>query len=165
MKSPALLDLKTLYLKEYYKKFSSIPENVRFAPKYTDKTANGLTKCIIDWLKYNGHQAERIAVTGRYIDNSKLEADCIGRVRRVGSGKFIPASMQKGTADISCTIAGRSVKIEVKVNKDKQSEFQKIYQKQVEMAGGVYYIAKDFNSFLQWYKELIKINASRQTGK
>ena len=59
-----------------------------------------------------------------------------------------------GTADISATIGGRSVKIEVKVGRDRQSEAQRIYQQQVEAAGGIYYIATDFESFVKWYNEL-----------
>lgn len=31
---------------------------------YSDKTANGLTNCIIDFLKYNGCYANRISTTG-----------------------------------------------------------------------------------------------------
>ena len=66
--------------------------------------------------------------------------------------------MTKGTADISATIPiyaackiGLSVKIEVKIGKDRQSEDQKKYEKSIINAGGVYYIAKDFNSFYEWY--------------
>lgn len=159
MKTPAIIELEKLYLKEYYKKFSSIPENLRFAPAYNDKTANGLSKCVIDWLRLNNWQSERISVTGRYIDNSKIVTDCLGHTRKIGQGKYIPASMQRGTSDLSATILGRSIKIELKIGRDKQSKYQKEYQKQVEAAGGVYYIAKDFDSFLLWYKDFIKINA------
>lgn len=161
MKKPAFEALKALYLREYYKKFPSIPENQRFAPKYTDKTANQLTKCILDFLKYNGHQAERISCTGRYIDNSKLVTDCIGRVRKVGTGKYIPASMQKGTADISAIIYGKSVKIEVKIGSDRLSDHQKKYAEQVEAAGGVYVVAKEFEDFYVWYN----LTFGNKTGK
>ena len=64
--------------------------------------------------------------------------------------------MQRGTADISCTIQGKSVKIEVKVGRDRQSEAQCKYQAQVEASGGVYYIAKDFESFYQWFNEMFE---------
>ena len=60
--------------------------------------------------------------------------------------------MQKGTADISATIKGRSVKIEVKIQGDKQGAAQRTYQSQVEASGGLYFIAKDFQSFYNWYK-------------
>lgn len=122
-------------------------------PNYTDKTANGLTKMIIDWLNLNGHQAERISTTGRYINNSKVVKDVMGGLRQVGTGKYIKGSGTKGSADISCTIDGRSVKVEVKIGRDKQSDHQKDYQAAIERAGGIYYIAKDFDSFYKWYVE------------
>jgi hypothetical protein len=67
-------------------------------------------------------------------------------------GKWTPGQGTKGTADISATIRGRSVKIEVK-QKDKQSEHQKNYQKQIESAGGIYKIFRDFDTFSDWYEE------------
>jgi hypothetical protein len=130
--------LRELHLKDNRLRFPNFPEYARVCPKYSDKTANGLTKCIIDFIKLNKGQAERI--------------NCTGRTIRTGSGqKYIPTSGQRGTADISATIRGRSVKIEVKIGKDKQSEFQKAYQQDIEASGGIYYIAKDFSTFYSWY--------------
>ena len=124
------------------------------APRtFRDDSANNLTKCIINFLHLSGHQAERINSTGRYLDGSKVVKDCLGRQMRIGSGKWIHGAGQKGTADISATIKGLSVKIEVKM-KDKQSPDQKIYQEQVERAGGLYFVARDFTSFKQWFDEL-----------
>jgi hypothetical protein len=62
--------------------------------------------------------------------------------------------MQRGTADISATIHGKSVKIEIKVGKDRQSEAQKRYQEQVERAGGVYIVIRDFDQFEAWYNAI-----------
>lgn len=62
----------------------------------------------------------------------------------------------KGSADISATIAGRSVKIEVKIGPDRQSEAQRRYQAAIERAGGLYFIAKDFTSFVEWYNTNFK---------
>jgi hypothetical protein len=163
MKSPAIKVLELLAIEDAKRRYPGLPEShYTSTRKYSDKTANGLCKCVIDWLRLNNWQSERILCTGRYMDNSKIVTDCIGRVRRVGSGKWIPASMQRGTSDLSATILGRSIKIELKIGHDKQSKYQKEYQKQVEAAGGVYYIAKDFDSFLLWYKDFLKINACRQ---
>ena len=117
---------------------NNLPERFKdMKPRtYDPKTANGLTKMIVDWINYNGGQAERISTTGRYI---------------VAQKKWIKGSGTKGSADISATIKGRSVKIEVKIGKDRQSVYQKAYQKSIEKAGGIYYIAKDFDSFYEWY--------------
>lgn len=122
---------------------NSLPERFKdMKPKtYDPKTANGLTKMICDWIKYNGGQAERISTTGRYI---------------VAQKKWIKGSGTKGSADISATIQGKSVKIEVKIGKDRQSDDQKRYQEMIERAGGIYYIAKDFDSFYEWYNNNFK---------
>jgi hypothetical protein len=125
-------------------------------PGYKDKTANQLTQSIIAWIRLQGQQAERIAVTGRMIDRRKVVTDSMGFRRQIGSTEWIKSSMQQGTADISSTIRGRSVKIEVKIQHDKQSAAQRTYQHQVEASGGLYYIAKDFQSFYQWYCENFK---------
>ena len=71
--------------------------------------------------------------------------------RVIGSIEWIKGTGTNGSADISATIAGKSVKIEVKILKDRQSEAQKQYQADIEKAGGIYYIAKDFTSFVEWY--------------
>ena len=146
--------LKELAIEKLAEK-STMPRYTIPAPSYTDKTANGLTRCIIDFIKLNGGQAERINVVARMVN-----------------GKHVKSTMTKGTADISATIpievvlpkdlsndsvvvskVGLSVKIEVKIGKDRQSEYQKIYEKDINNAGGIYYIAKDFDSFYEFYKD------------
>ena len=156
MKNKSIQRLKDLYMVEHFRNLQSIPPQCRVAPKYNDKTANGLTKCIVSWLKMSGWQAERINVMGRPIDNTRVVTDCIGRKRRIGSVDWIPSGVTKGSADISATVSGRSIKIEVKVGRDKQSEAQKEYQRKVEAAGGIYIIATDFASFLEWYDKFIE---------
>lgn len=103
--------------------------------------ANRLTWQIIRFIRSKGGQAERIAVTGL--------------LRKFGNGyKWTHTNMTVGTADISATIQGRSVKIEVKIGKDRQSDAQRLYQQDIERAGGIYYIARDFGTFVEWYKTL-----------
>jgi len=124
--------------------------------KYSDKTANGLTKAIISWINLNGYQAERISTTGRYVDNSKIVTDVLGNLKKIGSGKYIKGTGTNGSADISATIKGKSIKIEVKIGKDKQSEAQIKYQQMIEKAGGIYFIAKNFDDFFNFYITLVK---------
>ena len=124
--------------------------------KYSDKTANGLTKAIISWINLNGYQAERISTTGRYVDNSKIVTDVLGNRKKIGSGKYIKGTGTNGSADISATIKGKSIKIEVKIGKDKQSEAQIKYQQMIEKAGGIYFIAKNFDDFYGFYITLVK---------
>lgn len=149
----AIKELKTLEQEYLKKKYPSVP----YLPftNYKEKTANGLTRMIIDFIKFKGFQAERISVTGRPLDNTKVVTDYLGNKRMIGSVQWIPPSMQKGTADISATIKGRSVKIEIKI-KDNQSEVQKEYQQQIEKAGGVYLLIRKFDQFYQWFNEFVK---------
>jgi hypothetical protein len=143
-----LLNAKHSY---YTSKYTSYPIHLMPKSNYTDATANGLTKCIKDFLNYSGHQAERISSMGRVIDKKKKLTDIMGRTIEVGSSQYIPSTSTAGTADISAIIKGRAVKIEVKIGKDKQSQAQKQYEADVTAAGGVYVIARDFDGFMEWY--------------
>jgi hypothetical protein len=147
----AINSLKELHLIENRRKYPILAEHYRIRPTYTDKTANGLTKCIISFLRLNSWQAERINCTGRPIDHRRQVKDCLGNTRVIGSIEYVHTTGTRGTADIAATIAGHSVKIEVKIGADRQSEYQKQYQRTVEGAGGLYVIAKDFGQFYSWY--------------
>lgn len=137
-------------------KYPTTPPEWLAPRKYRDDTANALTKCVIDFLKLSGHQAERISNTGRMIDRRQTFTDVLGNRRQVGSSKWIKGTGTNGTADISATIAGKSVKIEVKIGRDRQSQAQRRYQEEVESAGGVYVIAATFEGFYDWYNQNFK---------
>jgi valyl-tRNA synthetase len=121
------------------------------ASDWNDNSANALTKCIIHFLTYSGFQAERINTMGVYREGKKIQ---VGENTRQLKGTYTPSTGTKGSADISATIRGRSVKIEVK-QKDKQSEVQKQYQQSIEKAGGVYMIFRNFDDFIIWYNDFI----------
>ncbi len=128
-------------LKEQYPNF---PYPVK--QKYRDDNTNGLTRCIIDTIVLTGYQAERINSTGAQIKTSK-------------GIKWVKGSSTAGTSDISATIEGKSVKIEVKCKAtgDKyQSMAQKEYQRQIEQAGGIYVVINDFTQFYDWYRGFLK---------
>jgi hypothetical protein len=146
----SLSQLKELALADSRAKHPSLPESARSIRSYNPRTANGLTRAVIDFLKFSGWQAERISCTGRYVDGSKIITDTLGDQRRIGSGKWIPGTGTKGTADISAIINKRSVKVEIKM-RDRQSPDQKAYQQQVESAGGLYWIVRSFDEFLTFY--------------
>lgn len=107
-------------------------------------SANKLTKLITTWLKYHGHQAERINTTGIWRD---------GRWTRSGS--------TLGSADISASIRpdgalyAVSVKIEVKYGRDRLSPKQIRYAEQVRAAGGVYWVVRCFDEFVDMYDGLM----------
>lgn len=152
----ALDKLKKLALKEVREKYPSVPDHALPIPKFTDKNTNGLTKAIIKWIELNGFQAERVNSMGRQIDKRKTVKDVLGRERTIGTKKWIKGNTQKGTADISATIKGKSVKIEVKceaTGDNYLSKDQKAYRDKIIQAGGVYVIARTFEGFYQWYNE------------
>lgn len=122
------------------KKYPSVPE---FAfPKLKVKlNANGLTQAIIKYLTLKGHFATRTSSAGRYLVKDK---------------RWIPGTTRKGYPDIQATVNGRSLHIEVKIGKDKMSEAQLKVKQEIESAGGLYFIAKDFDSFERYYNETLK---------
>jgi len=148
--------LQELKLQDLKLKHPSMPESYLPKTEYKDNSANSLTKCVIDWINLHGYQAERISSTGQYREGAKIKvgSGLMAHTKQL-PGKWTPGQSTKGTADISATIKGRSVKIEIKYGKDKQSDVQKQYQAAVERAGGVYIIVRDFDSFVEWYNEFI----------
>jgi len=146
--------LKNLDLEQKRLKYPNTPYLTAY--NYKQNTANGLTRCIIDYINFIGGQAERINTTGRVIDNTKTVKNVIGQNQTVGSKQYIPTTGTKGSADISALYLGKSYKIEVKIGKDRQSEAQKDYQMRIEAAGGVYYIAKSFDEFYAWVNEITR---------
>lgn len=142
-KPQAVKDLERLAHDRFRTEHPNFPEYAIPPQSYRDDTANGLTRCVVDFVRSHGGQAERINTTG---------------VPEQRGGRIVwrKSNTTKGSADVSATIAGRSVKIEIKIGADRQSEAQRRYQAAVERAGGLYFIAKDFTSFVEWYGETFK---------
>jgi hypothetical protein len=141
--------LEALKLANDIERHPSFPEAYFVKKKWDDKTANGLTKAITSFIQFNGYQAERINTMGVARENKRTDGKVIGVTWTKGTSTA-------GSADISATIRGRSVKIEVKVGKDRQSDAQKRYQETIERAGGVYLIARDFDSFVEWFDKYVQ---------
>jgi V8-like Glu-specific endopeptidase len=140
-----LINLETAHLKE---KYPSMPEFALAKTKWADSSANALTKSVVSFINLSGYQAERINTTGMWRQGAKLK---VGEGTRQMPGKWTKGTGTKGSADISATINGRSVKIEIKYGKDRQSEAQIRYQEMIEKAGGTYLIVKSFDDFIQWF--------------
>ena len=143
VKSEAVKALEKLAFEDLKKRFPQFPYPI--AQKYTDSDTNGLTRCVIDYITLRGFQAERINSMGQQISVN-------------GTAKWVKGSTQNGTADISATIKGRSVKIEIKCKKTGdhfQSDEQKEYQRQIQQAGGIYKIVRTFEDFYTWFNRKI----------
>lgn len=156
--------LKQLHIEWSRWRYPNFPDHLRTYPPFFKKakTTNGLTQCIIHYFMCKGWLFERVNNQGRYIDNSRVIENVIGS-KVIGSKQWIPGTGQKGTADIHGVIDGKSVKIEVKNKKtrDRMSKDQKKYQDMTDISGGIYYIATDLESFLEW-AEQFPVNKNRK---
>ena len=137
-KPEAVKDLERMANAEAIRLHPTCPH---LAPRtYRDDTANELTKCVVDYIKFNNGFASRINNQGTF--NRRLN-------------RFIPNTSKKGLADIMATVRGKSLHIEVKTGRDKQSEHQKRIEAEVNRSGGYYFLCKDFESFRDWFDFLI----------
>ncbi len=68
-----------------------------------------------------------------------------------GKYKWTHGNTRKGVSDIHTCIRGFHVSIEIKIGKDKMNQDQI-----KEKAGGLYFVANDFESFLNWYNHWFK---------
>lgn len=110
---------------------------------YRDDNANNLTKAIVDFINFSGGDANRINTQGQ--------------MRKInGRMVWTHGSTRKGTADIHAIFQGRAISIEVKIGNDKQSEAQLKEAERILNAGGLYYVAKDMVSFLEWWNKQFK---------
>lgn len=133
---------KLIALKDAYQttRYPNVPANFRPKPKYEDRTANGLTRCILDFVKFSGGFATRIQSQGQY------RPGVVGR-----KGTYTYGTTRKGTADIHAIINGFHLSIEVKVGKDRMSDAQRQMQADIQKAGGHYYVARTFQDFYDWF--------------
>ena len=143
----ALQILKQLKCEQIRKEHPGLPEAAITPGKFSDSTANGLTKCIVAFITLSGGFATRVTTTGRMIPTGKTEVFA-------GKLKYIPGTTKRGTPDIMGVLNGKNLAIEVKIGKDRQSEAQKQVEADINASGGYYFIARDFESFYQWVNGL-----------
>jgi len=122
------------------------------SPKYPDvRTSNGLTRMILYFLKWEGWRATRINTMGRLIDGPQKQDSGVSLITK----KFIPSTTRKGTADISATIKGRSVMLEIKISGDTRRPEQLREQELERQAGGVYEFISGPDEFFTWYDSFL----------
>lgn len=128
---------------EYYKvKYPNVVVDGLYCaptlPKY--KTANGLTKFITNYILWAGWRATRVNTMGRQV-----------------GGKWIPGTTRKGTSDISATIRGRSIMIEIKIGADKASEYQLKEQELERKSGGIFEFISTPEEFFTLYDYVLSL--------
>ena len=102
---------------------------------YDDRTANGLTAFILDWLEAHGHYGARINLGGIYLADK-------GYYRRSGS--------TDGVADTIACINGRFCQFEVKAGKDRPRPDQLRQQQLTRSAGGIYEFVHNAEEFCRF---------------
>lgn len=153
VKMTALQVLNDLAKQKKIDKYKGYPLHCLTFDTYKDKTTNELTKSVIAWLKLHNYHVERTGNEGRIIDQRQTVTNVIGQTKTIGSLKRIYSSGTRGTSDLKAIINGLFVAIEIKNHntKDRQSNYQKEYQKQVETSGGVYVVVASFQGFYEWF--------------
>ena len=132
----ALQRLDDLSYQSKIEQFPNMPMKAIPRTKYSDASANDLTKCVIDFVRLKGHYATRIQSQGQKR----------GNVMTYGT-------TQRGTADLHICINSIHISCEIKYGKDRQSDAQKQVQKEVELSGGIYLLIRDFEQFYKFYCE------------
>ena len=105
--------------------------------------SNNLTREILNFLYKNGIFCWRVSTTGIF-DRAK--------------GIYRPGG-KRGVSDILAVLppTGRLLAVEVKIGKDKLSPEQEGFLANVVHAGGLSFVAKDLDSFKEWWYHVIKI--------
>lgn len=150
-----LRQLATAYSEMKYRD-STVPAHCRPSHSFSEKSANDLTKAVLGWFEVKGIKAMRQSTEGRYLPGSTVE-NVIGQ-KITQKGKWIPRSKQGiGQGDIRVLLPphGRTMEIEIKYGKDRQSDAQKKYQEELEQAGGIYLIVKSWDGFIEQIKKYV----------
>lgn len=117
-------------------------------------TANGMASYIIDHMAWTGNYANRINVMGRQVGGfTKTQS---GKV--FDDRKFIKASTKKGTPDLDILINGVSIKPEIKIGSDRQSDNQVKEASKITKAGGVSVVFRSIDDYIDIF---LKYSAKR----
>lgn len=136
------------FSKEYPNAFKDGHYSPPLYPKI-DKS-NGLTTAVVNYINWSGYRAKRINNMGRLVDSVTTSES--GKQFR--DKKYIHSAAGKGQADISATIKGRSVQIEIKAGRDKPSEHQLLEQSKERRAGGTYEFVRSMEEFYELFDQL-----------
>jgi VRR-NUC domain len=133
MSSPpsALRQLEKLADARKRERYPNVPEHGLVKARYSDKTANDLTRAIVDCFTLSGHFATRLQSTGTYREDLK---------------RYVPSQQRRGLPDVFAV-----VHVEVKIGRDRLSSEQQQAIEELQAAGAAVFIAPDFQTFYQWF--------------
>jgi hypothetical protein len=138
-KPEAVRELERLADADARRKHPSVDPKYLAPRLFRDDKSNSLTEAIVAYITLRGGFASRINSTG--IFRPKL-------------GKFTPTPQKNGIGDVIGTYQGKSLMVEVKIGRDKMSDRQERVRAEHERSGGLWFTAKDFTSFKQWFDAL-----------
>jgi hypothetical protein len=87
---------------------------------------------------------------GRLVEGKEKHGNDIVTIK-----KYIPSTTRRGTSDISATIRGRSVMIEIKIGADRPSPYQLAEQIKERRAGGYYEFCSNPDDFFKLYDSIM----------
>jgi hypothetical protein len=121
---------------------------------WNDKTTNGLTAALIDWLTYSGHYANRINTQGQARVKKIPRYNIFsGQIEYTDKVQYTKGTTNRGTPDIDAIINGLPVKIEVKAGKDQMRDEQIKQGARIVAAGGIYFVCQNMDQFVNWYRK------------
>jgi len=135
-----LKELSALATQLKAEKHPDLPPFALVKKRFKDTTANELTKTII-WDMYHIREGAAYRINNGAVYDKKR-------------GVYRAGVQKKGVPDIIGIINGRFIGIEVKIGKDRQSADQKLVEKEINAAGGVYFIAKSYDDYLNKINEI-----------
>ncbi len=112
----------------------------KVAKKRSNSASNLLTNQIIKLIQWKFGDAWRIQK---------------GQVK-TQTGQLRPVNMENGLPDLIACINGRYVGIEVKIGKDRMSDYQKHQQERTIKADGIYFIARTYEQTETFLNETFK---------
>lgn len=130
-------------------------------PKVT--SSNGLRRAIINFMVWSGHHLEATNNMGRPIAKSYEKFNILsGRLEKISNGiDWQKGSGIRGSSDAKGHLRHPKhtfaipLYIEIKYNKDKQSDEQIKYEAKINSTGGIYLIAKTMEQFFISYDNLL----------
>lgn len=127
---------------------------------YSNATANGLTRCVEDFINH---------LPGGVGEATRQNSTGTPRQMPDGTIRWSKSNTRKGLADVRGTYRGRSLNIEIKIGRDRQSPAQVAEMDRIRKAGGIYWVVKTFPDFLaQWEAEGFEVpklsNNTQQTA-
>lgn len=122
------------HLKHTTERTPSVVKDGHYSPPIIPKvnTANGMQAFITNYINWIGGNVTRVNVVGM-----------------MRGGRRVYSTTRRGTGDIVGSVCGRSCQFEVKVGKDKPSEYQLNEQKRQIESGGYYFFTHTPEEFFE----------------